>query len=44
MCHVDGGGKFSQTCEIIKERGRKGVETVFIEVERRIIGVRLRME
>ena len=44
VCEVDGGGKFSQTCEIIKEGGRKGVEIVFFEEERRMIGERLGMD
>ena len=43
MCEVDGGGKGIQACEIIKEGGRKGVEIVFIEVERGMIGERLGM-
>ncbi len=34
VCEVDGGGKGSQTYEIIKEGGRKGVETVLTEGER----------
>ena len=41
---VDGGGKVSQTCEIIKEGGRKGVEIVLMEGERGMIGERLGME
>ena len=44
---VDGGGKVSQTCEIIKEGGRKGVEIVFTEGERndwRGIGNGVRLE
>ena len=44
MCEIDEGGKKSKTCEIIKEGGREGVEIVFIEEERGMIGVRLRME
>ena len=31
MCEVDGGGKESQTCEIIKEGGREDVEIASIE-------------
>ena len=31
VCEVDEGGKGSQTCEIMKEGGRKGVEIVSIE-------------
>ena len=34
VCEVDRGGKVNQTCEIIKEGGRKGVEIVLIESER----------
>ena len=41
---VDGGGKGIQTCEIIKEGGRKGIEIVFIEEDRGMIGERLGME
>ena len=47
ICEVDGGGKVSQICEIIKERGRKGVEIVFTEGERndwRDIGNGVRLE
>ena len=44
VCEVDGGGKDSQTCEIIKEGGRKGVEIVFMEGERGMNGERLGME
>ena len=34
VCEVDEGGKGFQTCEIVKEGGRKGVEVVVIEVLR----------
>ena len=47
VCEVDGGGKFSQTCEIMKEGGRKGVEIVVTEGERsdwREIGNGVRLE
>ncbi len=44
VCEVDGGGKGFQTCEIIKEGGRKEVEIVFIESERGMIGERLGMK
>ena len=44
VCKGDGGGKGSQSCEIIKEGGRKGVEIVFMECERGMIGERLGME
>ena len=40
VCEVDGGGKVSQTCEIIKEGGRKGVDIVSLEVFVGIIGER----
>ena len=44
VCEVDGRGKISQTCEIMKEGGRKGVEIVSMEGERGMIGERLGME
>ena len=31
VCEVDEGGKVFQTCEIMEEGGRKGVEVVLIE-------------
>ena len=31
VCEVDEGGKAFQTCEMVKEGGRKGVEVVVIE-------------
>ena len=34
VCEVDGGGKGGQTCEMMKDGGRKGVEIVVIEGER----------
>ena len=34
VCEVDEGGKVFQTCEIMEEGGRKGVEVVVIEVLR----------
>ena len=34
VCEVDEGGKEFQTCEMVKEGGRKGVEVVVIEVLR----------
>ena len=41
---MDEGGKGIQTCEIIKEGGRKRVEIVVIEGEKGMIGERLGME
>ena len=34
VCEVDEGGKGIQTCEIMEEGGRKGVEVVGLESER----------
>ena len=34
VCEGDEGGKGFQTCEIMEEGGRKGVEVVLIEVLR----------
>ncbi len=44
VCEVDGGGKGFQTCEIIKEGGRKGMEIISFKGERGMIGERLETE